>query len=113
MTREATEPVYLDLHLDAGARFAQTLPSGHNAFVYPYRGAVAIGGREVAAGRMAVLANEPEADGVVIEAAGAAKALLIAGRPLGEPIAQYGPFVMNTEDEIRQALRDYSEGRLA
>ena len=113
VTREATEPLYLDLHLDAGARFSQALPPGHNAFVYPYRGTVVIAGREVAAGRMALLANEPDADGVVIEAPEAAKALLIAGRPLGEPIAQYGPFVMNTEEEIRQALRDYSDGRLA
>jgi hypothetical protein len=61
---------------------------------------------------MAILANDPDADGVVIEAMGAAKALLVAGRPLGEPIAQYGPFVMNTQQEIYQALSDFREGRL-
>ena len=113
VTREKTEPLYLDLHLEPGARFSQPIPPGHNAFVFVYRGAVAIGGRDVERGRMAVLANEPDADGVLIEAKEPARALLIAGRPLGEPIAQYGPFVMNTEEEIRQALRDYSEGRLA
>ncbi len=113
VTREATAPLYLDLHLDAGARFAQPLPPGHNAFLYTYRGEVTVAGRDAPAGRMAILANDPEADGVVIEAKEAAKALLVAGRPLAEPIAQYGPFVMNTEEEIYQAVSDYRDGRLA
>jgi hypothetical protein len=113
VTREATAPLYLDLHLDAGASFAQALPQGHNAFVYVYRGEVTIAGRDVPAGRMAILANDSGADGVVIEAKGAARVLLVAGRPLGEPIAQYGPFVMNTEQEIHQAVSDYRNGRLA
>lgn len=60
---------------------------------------------------MAILNND--SDGVLIEANNEAKVLLIAGRPLGEPIAQYGPFVMNTEQEIYQALKDYREGRLS
>ena len=113
--REATAPVYLDLHFDApGSVFAQALPAGHNAFVYVYRGAVAIGDAEVASERMAILANTPGSDGVVLRATGdaPARALLIAGRPLGEPIAQYGPFVMNTGDEIRRTLEDYRDGRL-
>jgi hypothetical protein len=113
VAREATEPLYLDLHLPAGSRFAQALPPGHNAFVYVYRGAVSIAGSAVPAQRMAILANDALADGVVIEAKGEARALLIAGRPLEEPIAQYGPFVMNTEQEIYQALNDFREGRLA
>lgn len=113
VTREATAPLYLDLHLPAGTRFAQPLPAGHNAFVYVYRGEVRIGGETLPAQRMAILANEAEADGVVIEAAGAAKALLIAGQPLNEAIAQYGPFVMNTDQEIYQALNDFRDGRLA
>ena len=113
VSREATAPLYLDLHLEPGARFAQPLPPGHNAFVFVYRGAVAVGGREVPSKRMAILANDPASDGVVLGAAGPAKALLIAGRPLGEPIAQYGPFVMNTEEEIYRAVSDYRDGRLA
>jgi hypothetical protein len=114
VTREATAPLYLDLHLPAGARFEQTLPAGHNAFVYVYRGGVGIAGQTVPTQRMAILANDARADGVVIEAAADAPArlLLIAGRPLGEPIAQYGPFVMNTQQEIYQALSDFREGRL-
>jgi hypothetical protein len=113
VTREATAPLYLDLHLPAGARFAQALPAGHHAFVYVYRGAVHIAGCSVPAQRLAILANDAEAEGVVIEAPETAKALLIAGQPLHEPIAQYGPFVMNTEQEIDQALNDFREGRLA
>jgi quercetin 2,3-dioxygenase len=113
MTRDTTEPVYLDVHLPAGSRFEQPLPAGHNAFVFVYRGEASIAGQTVAAQRMAVLANDEAADGIVIEASGAAQLLLIAGHPLKEPIAQYGPFVMNTEQEIFQAVSDFREGRLA
>jgi redox-sensitive bicupin YhaK (pirin superfamily) len=113
VTREATAPLYLDLHLPAGARFTQALAAEHNAFVYVYRGEVRIGAETLPVQRMAILANEAEADGVVIEAVGEAKVLLIAGRPLNEPIAQYGPFVMNTDQEIYQALNDFRDGRLA
>jgi hypothetical protein len=114
VTREATAPLYLDVHLPAGTRFAERLPAAHNAFAYVYRGSVSIAGQAVPAQRMAILANDAAADGVVVEAAvdAPARVLLIAGRPLGEPIAQYGPFVMNTQEEIYQALSDFREGRL-
>jgi redox-sensitive bicupin YhaK (pirin superfamily) len=113
VTREATAPLYLDLHLPAGARFTQALAAEHNAFVYVYRGEVRIGAETLPVQRMAILANDAEADGVTIEATGEAKVLLIAGRPLNEPIAQYGPFVMNTDQEIYQALNDFRDGHLA
>jgi redox-sensitive bicupin YhaK (pirin superfamily) len=113
--REATEPLYLDLHLPAGAVFEQALPATHNAFLYVYRGALRFEtGCLVPAGRMALLANTPGSDGIRIAAAEeGTRAILIAGRPLGEPIAQYGPFVMNTEGELLQAVRDFQNGRLA
>ena len=119
--RAGTEPLYLDLHLDAGARFAQALPPGHNAFVYVYRGELTVGdgasGSKAAvlpAQRMAILANDEASDGVVLRASHSApaRALLIAGRPLAEPIAQYGPFVMNTSAEIHQAVDDFRAGRM-
>ena len=113
VTREATAPLFLDVHLPAGARFDQHLPAGHNAFVYVYRGSVSVGGEPVGVQRMALLANEPGTDGVTLEAAADARMLLIAGRPLNEPIVQYGPFVMNTEQDIYQAISDYRAGRLA
>jgi len=114
MQRELTEPLFLDLHLEPGAAFEQLLPAGHNAFVYVYRGALRIAGTPVPQQRMAILANTPRADGVVIGAdAAGARAILIAGRPLNEPIAQHGPFVMNTQQEIFQAVQDFQAGRLA
>ena len=113
VTREATAPLYVDIHLPAGSSFNQPLPAGHNAFVYVHRGEVDIAGRQVPAQRMAILANEADADGVTIGAAAPARLLLIAGRPLDEPIVQYGPFVMNSEQEIYQAVNDYRERRLA
>ena len=111
--RATTEPFYVDIELPAGAEFAQSLPPSHNAFVYVYRGDVTIGGTHVPAQRMAILANDAGSDGVVLKAGQASRVLLIAGKPLGEPIAQHGPFVMNTTEEIYQAVRDYQSGKFA
>jgi redox-sensitive bicupin YhaK (pirin superfamily) len=112
VTRQASEPLYLDLHLPAGARFTQPLPATHNAFVYVYHGQVTIAGQTVPAQRMAILTNSRRADGVTIAAAGDAKVLLLAGQPLAEPIAQYRTFVMNTQKEIYRALTDFRDGCL-
>lgn len=116
MQRDTTEPLYLDLHLQAGASFEQSLPEAFNAFVYVYEGELSFDADSapVPAQRMALLANTPGAERVAFSAGAAgARALLIAGRPLGESIAQYGPFVMNTQTELKQAVRDFQEGRLA
>jgi quercetin 2,3-dioxygenase len=110
--RDGTEPLYLDLHLDAGATFDQSLSESHNAFVYVYRGGLRIGEQEVPVQRMAILRNT--GDGVRLTAGSdGARAILIAGKPLKEPIVQYGPFVMNTQQEIFKAVEDFRAGRLA
>ncbi|MCU7373744.1 pirin family protein [Paucibacter sp. O1-1] len=113
--REHTEPLYLDLHLAPGASFEQLLPETHNAFVYVYRGALRFEtGCTVPPQRMAILANTPGSDGVRLVAGDEpTRAILIAGKPLNEPIAQYGPFVMNTQAELMQAVRDFQTGKLA
>ena len=113
--REGTEPVYLDLHLEANATFEQILPDTHNAFVYVYRGALKFeSGCLVPQQRMAILANTPGSDGVRLTAGDEpTRVILVAGKPLNEPIAQYGPFVMNTQAELMQAVRDFQSGTLA
>jgi len=109
--RNATQPLYLDLHFEAGSHFVQPLPATHNAFIYVYRGELRVGNEAVPSQRMAILGNDGESDGVVLHADAPARALLIAGRPLDEPIVQHGPFVMNTKDEIFQAVRDFLAGK--
>lgn len=107
----ATQPVYLDLSLNAGAEFTHALPAGHAALVYVFAGTATIAGEPVEAQTVAVLGA---GDQVQLRNAGdmPLRALLLAGKPLNEPVAQYGPFVMNTHEEIEQTLRDYRDGRL-
>jgi redox-sensitive bicupin YhaK (pirin superfamily) len=113
MTREITEPLYLDIHMPAGARFATAIPATHNAFIYVYRGAVQVGDTQTGTQRMGILGNTPGADGLALTASEDARLILVAGKPLNEPIVQYGPFVMNTQEEIHQALEDYRSGQFA
>ena len=109
----ATDPTYLDLRIDAGAAFTLPLPVGHSAFIYVYEGSAAVGtGRDAAvieAQELAVLGDGSE---VRLEGRAArTRAILVAGRPLREPVARYGPFVMNTREEIMQAFSDYQTGK--
>ena len=108
----ATEPLYLDLRLPAGGDARVPIPSHHAAFIYVFEGAARVGasGTAVPKGTLAVLG---EGGSVALRANGsAARLLLVAGKPLGEPVARYGPFVMNTEAEIHQAVHDFQAGRL-
>ena len=111
VTGSPTDPLYLDVELPAGARFTQRVAADYNAFVYAYEGSLAIGEREVELRSAALLS---EGDSIEVMAGGnGARFLLLAARPLREPVVQYGPFVMNTQEEIEQALRDYQSGSLA
>ena len=113
VVREITEPLYLDIHVPAGAEFSTALQGSHNAFIYVYRGAVTIDGVRVASQRMGILGNAPGADNVTLSATEEVRLILVAGKPLNEPIVQYGPFVMNTQQEIHQALNDFNNGNFA
>jgi len=114
ITQPLTEPLYLDVTIDAGGRFIESLPAAHNAFVYVIGGVVRGRGEdgpvELARDQLGVLGQGEQ---VHLEAAGdGARLLLIAGRPLNEPVARGGPFVMNTRAEITQAQQDYAQGRI-
>mmetsp|Transcript_7028 Transcript_7028/g.20566 ORF Transcript_7028/g.20566 Transcript_7028/m.20566 type:complete len:360 (-) Transcript_7028:330-1409(-) len=101
----------MDVRLDAGAKFSQDVPRGWNGFCYVYEGAGKIGGAKAKIEQNLVMSD---GDSIQAEASGDSplKFLLVAGKPIGEPIVQYGPFVMNTDSEIKQAFMDYQTGRL-
>ena len=108
----ATEPVYLDLHLEPRASYAPQLPEGHNAFAYVYQGDAKIGaaGTQVERGELALTSHGAS---LPVTAGGqGARLIVVAGRPLNEPVARYGPFVMNTTEQIHQAFADYRAGKL-
>lgn len=106
----ATDVLYLDVSLAAAARFSLPLSETHNAFVYVFEGAARLAGQELQTHSLAVLGA---GDAVEIAAGEeGARFILVAGRPIGEPVVQYGPFVMNTREEIEQAYADYRDGRL-
>jgi len=115
VSQPLTEPRYFDVSLDAGTLFAEDLPADHNAFVFVFQGAVTLSDmddRPVTLGvdELAILSREP--GGVQLQAGDhGARFLLVSGQPLNEPVARGGPFVMNTEAEVRQAFADYREGR--
>lgn len=105
-----TDPLYLDVQLPPSATFEAPVTAGHNAFLYAYEGTATIGG-ETLPHRAAGLLSA--GDRVRIEAGtDGARFLLLAAKPLREPVVQYGPFVMNTRDEIEQAMSDYQSGQL-
>ena len=108
----ATDPLYVDVELPAGAAFTQPLGSERNAFIYVFEGSANIGDAAAALATHSAGVLGPGDKVEVSAGAEGARFLLLAGRPLGEPVVQHGPFVMNTREEIEQAIRDYQSGEL-
>lgn len=114
VTDVATEPLYLDVRMPAGSKFIEPIPASHNAFVFVVQGEISVahddeGPSGIGERSLAVLG-----DGERVEIEGRAEMshfLLVAGRPLNEPVARGGPFVMNTREEIVQAARDFQSGK--
>jgi quercetin 2,3-dioxygenase len=103
-----TAPIFVEVVLPAGGEATIPVPRGHEGFVYPFDGAIVIGDRALARGELGVLG-----EGDVVElrsASGPARALVVAGKPLNEPVVQHGPFVMNTTAEVRQAIVEFQSG---
>ena len=110
VTGIVTAPLYLDVSVPPESRFEQPVPLNHNAFVYVFEGEGTVGGEEVV--RTGHLAVCQEGDAVRVEAGeSGVRFLLIAAEPLVEPVARFGPFVMNTQEELIQAVRDFQGGR--
>lgn len=107
-----TQVIYWDVHLPVNESFAHAIPATHNTFIYVYEGELAIGkdARKLPAGNAGLLGAGDEISVRALKED--TRFILLAGIPLKEPIAQYGPFVMNTSDEIEQAIQDYRNGVL-
>ncbi len=105
-----TETHYLDVALEPNGHFEQPLPTGHNALLFLFEGEGRVGDTPVDGDGLVVLGD---GDAVAVTAGDqGARFILVAGRPLGEPVVQYGPFVMDSEAGIREAFDDYRQGRL-
>ncbi|WP_417623347.1 pirin family protein [Paremcibacter congregatus] len=105
----ATAPIFFDVTLPEGASFSQSLPESHNGFIYMVAGQVEIGSDLLGERHLGILG-----DGDLVHVTAGdkgARFLLLGGQRIEEPIARSGPFVMNTEEEIRQAYQDYRAGR--
>lgn len=105
----STEPLYFDLSLDAGKSIRIPVAAGHNALLYPFVGEISVAGSKVKVHHAAVLEQNGD---IELTALTDCRLLLLAAKPIGEPVVQYGPFVMNSVAEIEQAIHDYQSGRL-
>ena len=110
----AVEPLYLDLELAADAHCAVSVPVGHNAFAYVYAGTAELGpsglAKRIQRGELAVLERDGE-ELLITAGSQPTRLIVVAGKPLNEPVARYGPFVMNTQEQIVEAMRDYQSGK--
>jgi quercetin 2,3-dioxygenase len=118
ISQPATDPTYLDIALEPGAKFTQSLPADYAAFLYVFEGILQVGASPESSvlrtHELGVLGEggEIQLEGLTAGAGGkVARAILVAGRPLREPVAKYGPFVMNTREELQQAFEDFQRGR--
>ncbi len=115
ISQPATDPTYLDVTVSGAGEYVHELPREHSAFMYVYEGSVRVGAGPAAtvvnAGELAVLGEGEEIRLTGNAGEAASQAIVVAGRPLKEPVARYGPFVMNTREELIQAVEDFRNGR--
>ncbi len=112
LQRPDTDPQYLDIQLAGELPIFVPIPASHNAFIYVVSGEPIVAGQRITARRMAVLENNQLATGVQIQGHAGDQLLVLSGQPLAEPIVQWGPFVMNSREEIEQAITDYQSGNI-
>jgi redox-sensitive bicupin YhaK (pirin superfamily) len=107
VTGISINPSYIDVSLTSSGTHTQAITPGHTAFVYAFEGAIEIAGTQIKLNQLALLSDGDE---VVLTSKNTGRAIVVSGAPIGEPIARYGPFVMNTNDEIKQAINDFKTG---
>ncbi len=107
ISKVAVDPIYLDITLAPGAFYRHETPIGHTAFVYVFKGSAEVSGQDVDQHHLAILSDGDE---LVVSSKSGGRLILVAGKPIGEPVARYGPFVMNSFDEIQQAIQDFQTG---
>jgi redox-sensitive bicupin YhaK (pirin superfamily) len=105
-----TEPLYLDIMMPGTVEYSVRVPSGHSAFVYVFEGEARVGETKLPRGTLGVLSQGDDLVDLIAADEGA-RLILVAGKPLKEPVAKYGPFVMNTPQQIKEAIADYQAGR--
>ena len=101
------DPLFVDVELNSGGTHTQAVDDGHTCFVYVFDGTVNVQGTQIQTNHLALLTD---GDAVQLSSEDGGRAIVVAGRPIGEPVARYGPFVMNTTDEIRKAINDFQTG---
>ncbi|GGD53237.1 pirin family protein [Lacimicrobium alkaliphilum] len=109
VTTQAVSPLFLDLQAVTPGNVCIPVERGHNAFVYCYQGNVQSGGQSLSQGELGVLG---EGNTLSMSLQADSRLILVAALPIGEPVVQYGPFVMNSQEQINQALQDYQQGTL-
>jgi redox-sensitive bicupin YhaK (pirin superfamily) len=107
ITGISVDPLFIDVSLESNGTHTQAITPGHTAFVYAFEGSVEVAGTNIAFNKLALLSDGDE---VALTTKNSGRAIVVSGAPIGEPIARYGPFVMNTNDEIRQAIKDFQTG---
>ncbi|MDE0993711.1 MAG: pirin family protein [Rhodospirillales bacterium] len=107
VTGISVDPVYIDIAMKSGSTHTQPITPGHTTFVYAFEGSIEVAGTTVGINQLALLSDGDE---VTLTSQNTGRAILISGAPIGEPIARYGPFVMNTKEEISQAINDFQSG---
>ena len=110
VARPTTDPYLLDLRWQDAADIFVELPTTHVAFAVSYQGTVSAQGTVIPTAHLGIFADDPENRGVLLSGEAGSAALVVAGRPLREPIVQYGPFVLNSDEAIRETLRLYRSG---
>jgi redox-sensitive bicupin YhaK (pirin superfamily) len=110
VTTQSVKPQFFDFHLVANESLNVATQKTHNGFLYVYEGEIEVAGKALIKGQLGVLnfAND-----LVLQSKDCARAIFVSGEPINEPVVQYGPFVMNSQEEINQALRDFQQGVLA